>query len=173
MVALAEHVRVIGLPIRTVSVGSTPTAPAAARVPGVTEVRPGTYIFGDYMQAAGGFINDHEIALTILCTVISRPAVDVATIDGGSKTFAGDVVPARLGLRGYARAVGTEAYLESMTEEYGVVRLEPGFNPQIGARIAFHPIHVCTTVNLSETLVGVRDAPVAEVWPVLARGART
>lgn len=173
MVALAEHIRASGLPIRTVSVGSTPTGLAAARVPGVTEVRPGTYIFGDYMQAAGGFIDDDEIALTILCTVISRPAVDVATIDGGSKTFGGDVVPARLGLHGYARAVGREAYLESMTEEHGVVRLEPGFNPQIGERIAFHPIHVCTTVNLSDTLVGVHDGRVAEIWPVLARGART
>ena len=103
----------------------------------------------------------------------SRPAPDIATIDGGSKTFGGDVVPARLGLRGYARAVGLDAYLESMTEEHGVVRLAPGCNRRIGERIAFHPIHVCPTVNLSDTLIGVDGGRVAEIFPVLARGART
>lgn len=173
MVELAEELRAAGLPIRAVSVGSTPTARAAAQVPGVTEVRPGTYIFNDYMTAAAGHVSYEEIALSILCTVVSRPAADLATVDGGSKTFCGDVVPARLNLPGYARAVGMEAHLERMSEEHGVVRLGPDVNPRIGERIAFYPIHVCTTVNLADELIGVRDGRVAQVWPILARGKRT
>ena len=47
---------------------------AAAQVPGVTEVRPGTYIFGDYMTAEQNYISYDDIALSILCTVVSRPA---------------------------------------------------------------------------------------------------
>lgn len=51
MVVLAERLRAAGIPIRTVAVGSTPTAVAAARVPGVTEVRAGAYVFGDALMA--------------------------------------------------------------------------------------------------------------------------
>jgi D-serine deaminase-like pyridoxal phosphate-dependent protein len=173
MVGLAEELRSSGIPIRSVSVGSTPTARAAAQVPGITEVRPGTYIFSDYMQADAGNTSYDEVALSILCTVVSRPAADKATVDGGSKTFSGDIPPERLKLRGYARAVGLDAYVESMSEEHGVVRLGPGADPQIGDQVAFHPIHVCPTVNLSDELIGVRGGVVERVWPILARGKRT
>lgn len=173
MVALGEQLRAAGIPIRSVSAGSTPTARAAAAVPGMSEVRPGTYVFGDYMMAELGVFRYEEIALSILCTVVSRPARDKATVDGGSKTFAGDVHPSRLNLKGYARAVGTEAYVESLSEEHGVVGLAPGVEPRIGDRIAFYPIHVCTTVNLSDELIGIRNGRVEQVWPVLARGKRT
>ena len=169
----ANDLRAQGIPIEQVSVGSTPTARYAAAVPGVTEVRPGTYIFGDYMMAEMGALNYADVALSILCTVISRPAADKATIDGGSKTFCGDSVPARYNLKGYARGVDRDAYVESMSEEHGVLRLGPGVNPQIGDRMAFYPIHVCTTVNLSDELVGVRNGVVEKVWPILARGKRT
>ena len=114
-----------------------------------------------------------DVALSILCTVVSRPASDLATVDGGCKTFSGDAIPAAHNLKGYARAVGMEAYVERMSEEHGVVRLGDGANPQIGDRIAFYPIHVCPTVNLSDELIGVRGGRVEQVWPILARGKRT
>lgn len=173
MVALAAELRAAGIPVREVSVGSSPTARYAAQVPGVTEVRPGTYVFLDYMNAESGVCTYDQVALSILCTVVSRPAADKATVDGGSKTFCGDIFPARLNLKGYARAVGMEAYVESMSEEHGVVRLGPGANPRIGEKVAFHPIHVCTTVNLADELIGVRNGRVEKVWPILARGKRT
>lgn len=173
MAALADDLRRAGLPIDSVSVGSTPTTPAAARVPGVTEVRPGTYIFGDYMLAGAGVIDYDDLALSILCTVVSRPSADIATIDGGSKTFSGDVVPDHKRLLGYARATTMEAYVERMSEEHGVVRLPPGADPQVGDRLAFYPIHVCPTVNLSDALIAVRSGVVEQVWPILARGKRT
>jgi D-serine deaminase-like pyridoxal phosphate-dependent protein len=173
MVALADGLRRAGIPIREVSVGSTPTARYAAQVPGVTEVRPGTYIFGDYMLSARGVIDEDDVALSILCTVVSRPGADTATVDGGSKTFSGDIFPGRLNLPGYARAVGMDAVVESLSEEHGVVRLSAGADPQVGDRIAFQPIHVCPTVNLSDELIGMRDDRVEQVWPILARGKRT
>jgi D-serine deaminase-like pyridoxal phosphate-dependent protein len=173
MAALAEQLRSDGIPIHAVSAGSTPTAHGAAQAPGVTEVRPGTYIFGDYMMAERGGVAYSDVALAILCTVVSRPAGDKATIDGGSKTFCGDINPARLGLPGYARAADLDAYVELMSEEHGVLRLGPDAQPRIGDRLAFYPIHVCTAVNLSDELVGVRGDRVEQVWPVLARGKRT
>src|SRR5438876_1158891 len=47
MVELAENLRSRGIPVREVSAGSTPTGRHVARVPGVTEVRAGTYVFND------------------------------------------------------------------------------------------------------------------------------
>ncbi len=172
-VNLADELRAAGIQIDSVSVGSTPTARYAAEVAGVTEVRPGTYIFGDYMMAEIGAVSYDDVALSIWCTVVSRTASDRATIDGGSKTFCGDSIPARLNLRGYARAVNDDAYVVSMSEEHGVLQLGPGVQYQIGDKVSFYPIHVCTTVNLSDELVGVRKGYVETVWPVQARGKRT
>lgn len=87
MVALAEQLRQANIPIRAVSVGSTPTGSAAAQVPGVTEIRPGTYVFFDRMTTKAGISTPDEIALSILATVVSRPAPDIAIIDAGSQNL--------------------------------------------------------------------------------------
>lgn len=173
LAALAEQLRATGLSIAEVSVGSSPTAAYAGRVPGVTEIRPGTYVFCDYMMAELGVCSYGDIALSILCTVVSRPSRDRCTVDGGTKTFSGDVHPASLGIRGYARAVHAEAYMESMSEEHGVVHLGTSVDPRVGDKMAFFPLHVCTTVNLADQLIGVRRGRVEAVWPVAARGKRT
>lgn len=172
LVALAEALRARGIPIAAVSAGGTPTGPYVAQVPGITEIRPGTYVFMDNMQTAMGVCTPDDIALHILCTVVSRPAADVATIDGGSKTFCGDIVPASLGLQGYGTAPGHDLFVQSMSEEHGVLRLGLGENPPVGERLAMVPNHVCTTVNLSDELIGVRGGRIEQVWPVLARGKR-
>ncbi len=171
--SLADQLRSSGIPIRNVSIGSTPTAKYAARVAGVTEVRPGTYIFGDYMMAELGAVDYQNVALSILCTVISHSRDGQVTIDGGSKTFCGDSIPSKLNLKGYAKAVHHDAYLESMSEEHGVVKLGEGVKLEVGDRLAFCPIHVCTTVNLSDELIGMRGGVVEKIWQVLARGKRT
>ena len=84
MVESAERLRAAGLPIRTVAVGSTPTALAAATVPGVTEVRAGTYVFGDMLTATWGAVAEEEIALSILCTVVSLSSagIEAAQVTG-------------------------------------------------------------------------------------------
>jgi len=174
MVELAERLRAAGLPIRTVAVGSTPTALAAATVPGVTEVRAGTYVFGDALMATWGAVAEDDIAVTIVSTVVSRPSSERATVDGGSKTFAGDIAPGMVaGLTGYGRMVGADAHIEAMTEEHGLVRLGPGVAPAIGDRLRFVPNHVCTAVNLADEVIGVRVGRVEAIWPVSARGKRT
>lgn len=174
LVRLADDLRAAGLPIRTVAAGSTPTAHGVAQVPGITEVRAGTYVFNDEMMLDRGTATGEQVALSILCTVVSRPLPDRATIDGGSKTFSGDVPPGSWsGLVSYAKAVGLDAYLEAMNEEHGMVRLGPGAAPAVGDQLRFIPNHVCPTVNLSDELVIMRDDRVVAVWPVTARGKRT
>lgn len=173
MVAQAERLRAVGIPIQEVSVGSTPTSAGAARVPGVTEVRPGTYVFFDRMTCRAGTSAPSEIALSILATVVSRPAPDIAVIDAGTKTFCGDIVPANAGLEGYGVTIdGQSGIVERMNEEHGIVRLADGFSPNIGDKLAFFPNHVCTSVNLSDEVVVVQQGMVKEIWRVAARGRR-
>ncbi len=173
MVALAEQLRNADIPVKEVSVGSTPTGPSAALVPGVTEVRPGTYVFFDRMTTQRGTSTPDEIALSILATVVSRPAPDIAIIDAGSKTFCGDIIPENAGLTGYGITTdGSNGVVMRMNEEHGIVRLAPGFAPEVGDKLAFFPNHVCTAVNLSDELVVVRKGKVQQVWPVAARGRR-
>jgi D-serine deaminase-like pyridoxal phosphate-dependent protein len=173
MVALAEQLRRAGIAVREVSVGSTPTGPSSALVPGVTEVRPGTYVFFDRMTTRAGTSTRDEIALSILATVVSRPAPDVAIIDAGSKTFCGDIIPENAGLSGYAVTTDvSNGVVVRMNEEHGIVRLAAGFAPEVGDKLAFFPNHVCTAVNLSDELVVEREGIVQDVWAVAARGRR-
>ncbi|HXR65723.1 MAG TPA: alanine racemase [Ktedonobacteraceae bacterium] len=173
MVAQAQRLRAAGIPIEAVSVGSTPTAEGAARVPGVTEVRPGTYVFFDRMTTRAGVNAPDEIALSILATVVSRPAPDIAIIDAGSKTFCGDVIPANAGLEGYGATIdGRSGIVERMNEEHGIVRLASDFAPAIGDKLAFFSNHVCTSVNLSDEIVVVQQGRVQAIWPIAARGRR-
>lgn len=173
MVAQAERLRAAGMSVETVSAGSTPTSEGVASVHGVSEVRPGTYVFCDRMTTRAGVNRPEEIALSILATVVSRPAPDLAIIDAGSKTFCGDVVPTSAGLEGYGVTIdGRSGIVERMNEEHGIVRLAPGFAPAVGDRLAFFPNHVCTCVNLSDELVVVQQGIVQDIWPVAARGRR-
>ncbi len=174
MTALAEKLREAGIPVREVTCGSTPTAIAAATVPGVTEVRAGTYVFGDLIMAGVGAVSRDDISLTIISTVQSRPYPARATFDGGMKTFMGEAFPSPPKfLKGYGEAVDLPIYLEGLTEEHGLAAVPPEMPLAVGDRVAFYPNHVCTTVNLSNEVVGVRNGRVEAVWTVAARGART
>ena len=67
------------------SCGGTGTYWITATIPGVTEVQAGGGIFSDvvYQEQYG---LDHELALTMMTTVISRPAPTRIILDAGKKT---------------------------------------------------------------------------------------
>jgi D-serine deaminase-like pyridoxal phosphate-dependent protein len=132
-----------------------------------------TYVFNDNMQIASETAKTEHIALSILATVVSRPAPDVATLDAGAKVFSGDVNPTAAGLNGYGQGFGgLDPVVERMNEEHGVVRLGALLNPKVGEALRFVPNHVCTSVNLSDELIGIRGDRVETVWAVAARGMR-
>ncbi len=176
MVELAEKLRARGVPIKNVTAGGTLTGRFVAMVPGITEVRAGTYVFFDSMQVGYGTTTEDNLALTILTTVVSHQGPDRATVDGGSKTFSGDrgVVGANSAKSGpeLARAVDRDVLLERISEEHGMVKVGVNAKVEVGDKIAFYPFHVCTCVNLSDELIGVRGGKVEKVWRVSARGKR-
>ncbi len=175
MVALAGVLRAAGLPVPEVTAGGTITGRAVAAVKGITEVRAGTYVFNDLMQIGFGSAREEDLALTVLCTVVSHQTSDRATVDGGSKTFSGDrgfIGGGSTPDAGLARALGRDIVLERMSEEHGMVRIGDD-TVTVGEKVAFVPTHACTCVNLSDELVGIRGGHVERVWPILARGHRT
>ncbi|MDR6555202.1 alanine racemase [Paenibacillus qinlingensis] len=175
MARLADRLRAAGIAIADVSVGSTPTALYAAAVPGVTEVRPGTYVYQDRMQAQLGVCGLGDSAGSVLVTVVSRPSADLAIIDGGSKTFATDVQPGThpLQLRGFGHIHGLEdALLVRMTEEHGMIELGPSAQAadlKVGDQLRIIPNHICSTINLHNHVV-MQRGDTFERLPVLARG---
>jgi D-serine deaminase-like pyridoxal phosphate-dependent protein len=172
MVSLAEQMRSQGIPIREVSVGSTPTALYAGEVKGVTEVRPGTYIFYDRMQAKLGVCTPQDCAAVVWATVVSRPSDTLAIIDGGSKTFATDVQPDRepLNLSGFGYIpAAPDAVLERLTEEHGMIRAHAGDGLQIGSKVGIIPNHICSTLNLHNRVYLLENGGIREI-AVSARG---
>ncbi len=151
MAAAAKAIRDTGAAIDDVSVGSSPTAVYAAEIGGVTEVRPGTYIYQDRMQAAFGLCALQDCAGAVWASVVSRPAPDRIVIDGGSKAFATDVQPGKppLNLSGFGHVVSDpDAVFERMNEEHGILRVRPDSHYKVGDVIAVVPNHICSTVNL-------------------------
>jgi D-serine deaminase-like pyridoxal phosphate-dependent protein len=173
MVSLAERMRERGIGVDEVSVGSTPTAEYVAKVDGVTEIRPGTYVFYDRMQARLGACSLDECAAVVVCTVVSRPARDLVIIDGGSKTFATDVGPGAepLNLKGYGHVVGyPEAVLERLTEEHGMLSVDEECDLEVGDTLQIIPNHICSTVNLHDEVYIAREDGGVEETLVAARG---
>ena len=169
LVDTAERIRSEGIEVENVSVGSTPASWFTPRVAGITEMRPGTYVFNDNNAFRHGRIGPDRCAARVVSTVVSRPAPDRAIIDAGSKALALDP---SLSHPGHGYIVGHRgATIARLSEEHGVVMLpdgETGFD--VGDRVEIIPNHICPAVNLTDELVVVRDGHVVDRWPVAARG---
>jgi D-serine deaminase-like pyridoxal phosphate-dependent protein len=169
-VEAARRIRQRGIDCPVVSVGSTPTIRAVGVLPGVTEVRPGNYVFFDRMQVGLGVATREDCSQTVLATIISRPSPDRTVVDAGSKTFALDKGAHGLeALEGFGQDVAHGLVLNRLSEEHGVVDAQPT-QMAVGDQLRFLPNHACTVANLADALIGVRGEQVVEVMPVLVRG---
>jgi D-serine deaminase-like pyridoxal phosphate-dependent protein len=160
-----------GLEARIVSGGSTPTLYHSHELDGLTEIRPGTYVFNDLNTVRSGGCALEDCAARILATVVSTARPGQAIIDGGSKTFSSDrsADPADATFGRLMEAPG--ARFHKMNEEHGfidITRAEVGFS--VGDRVRVIPNHVCVAMNLHERVYGLRGDTVEEVWTVDGRG---
>jgi D-serine deaminase-like pyridoxal phosphate-dependent protein len=170
--ALARFERA-GLPPDAVSGGSTPTMWRTHEIPGVTEFRPGTYIFNDRTTAEIGACEWDDVALTVLATVVSTAVPGQAVIDTGSKALGRE--PLRAGAGGDdgfgSLLEHPEVVVKGMSEEHGILDLSrTTWRPVVGERVRVIPNHVCVVVHLNDVVYGVRGETVETSWPVAARG---
>jgi D-serine deaminase-like pyridoxal phosphate-dependent protein len=168
LASTAAALRQAGLAIEEVSVGSTPSARHAMLASGVTECRPGNYVFHDGSQVALGTCEREDCAMTVLATVVSVPAPDRAVVDAGSKTLSSDTLRPRPD--GHGLVLGSGSRLRSLSEEHGVLKVEQGDSFRVGQRVRILPNHACVVSNLHDRLYGVRAGRVETEIRVSARG---
>ena len=87
---LRDRAAASGIALDEISVGATPTLRFSAGQRGLTELRPGNYVYFDRTQVALGAASLDDCALTVLATVVSKPAADRIILDCGSKTLTND-----------------------------------------------------------------------------------
>jgi len=154
--AFIEALTDAGFPPRVVSGGSTPAAWRMHEIPGVTEVRPGTYVY--------------NCALTVLATVISVSVKGQAVIDAGTKTLGRE--PLRAEGDGFAMVQDhPDVFVTRLSEEHGILDLSrSSWRPRLGDQVRLVPNHVCIVVHHFDEIIGVRGHAVETRWPVAARG---
>jgi D-serine deaminase-like pyridoxal phosphate-dependent protein len=160
-----------GVSPAVVSGGSTPAAWRMHEVTGVTEVRPGTYVYNDRATVDVGACGWEDCALTVLATVISTAVPGQAVVDAGSKALGREPLPAG-DEAGYGVLLDhPEVRVVRMSEEHGILDLrQTTWHPRVGDVVRIIPNHVCIVVHLNDVIHGVRGQLVESSWPVSARG---
>lgn len=160
IVTAAERLRAAGFPCPEVSVGSTPTALSATRLPGITEVRAGVYVFFDLVMANVGVCTPEDIALSVLTTVIGHQAEKGwVIVDAGWMAMSRDRGTAK-----QARDYGCGAVCDvqgdlirgytvaAANQEHGIISRNDGHPDRdiakrfpIGSLLRILPNHACAT----------------------------
>ena len=170
LVDTADRCAKLGLEIEEISVGATPTARLEAEQEGVTEIRPGTYVFNDVQQMRLGVATEATCAARVLVTVVARPTAERFVLDGGTKAFTsagGDGPP----LPGRGVVAGRpDLRIDFMNEEHAVGDVEDGGDLAIGDRLEVIPLHVCSCVNMFDVAYGVCDGRVDRELAIAGRG---
>jgi D-serine deaminase-like pyridoxal phosphate-dependent protein len=163
ILSAATALRIAGHDITVVSAGSTPTALLSA-VAGVTEERPGTYVFGDRQQALLGAHAANAVALFVATTVV-QVSGDRFVLDAGAKVFTKDLPTT---VEGYGALVAyPNAVIERLYDHHAVVSARGGAVPTVGERLAVIPNHVCPVTNLTRELVILdEEGRETDRWPV-------
>ena len=171
-----------GIALDEISVGATPTLRFSAGQKGVTELRPGNYVYFDRTQVALGAASLDDCALTVLATVVSKHPGRII-LDCGSKTLTNDqargIAPAAgygAVLAGdsdtldYAREIDEALLIERLSEEHATVRVNGTTRLEPGDRVRVVPNHSCVVSNLVDVVRLVEGDEVVETLPVAARG---
>lgn len=160
-----------GLHPEVVSGGSTPTLWRSHEIDGVTEIRPGTYVFNDRTTAGVGACAWDDCALTVLATVVSTAVPGQAVIDAGTKALGREPLRGAEGVGFGALLDRPEVTVKQMSEEHGILDLShTDWMPTVGSLVRVVPNHVCIAVHLADTMHGIRSDIVERSWPITARG---
>src|SRR2546422_6138138 len=173
MAWFAELLRKDGLPVRGVSVGSTPAMTAAKSLTGVTEARPGNYIFYDRTMVLIGCCEPQDVAVSVLATVVShQPGASHFVVDAGALSLSKDLGPTHLGLDPAFGEVKDhpELTVASVSQEHGLIRaaapaaIEGKFT--VGEHIEIIPNHSCLTEAHFDEYVVVEEDQVVDRWKI-------
>ena len=167
---LAEE---FGMKPQSVSFGSTPSLMHGFDiVPGITELRPGTYVFMDASQA--NVIGTLErCAATVLATVMSRPTEERVILDVGAKGLTMQertqgicACPGKGTIREFP-----DVHIHAVYDEHAIIYSRTFREAvSIGDKVRIIPVHICPVCNLYDTAYLVDGEEVLGELPVLCRG---
>jgi D-serine deaminase-like pyridoxal phosphate-dependent protein len=168
-----------GIPLDEISVGATPSLRFSVKQKGITELRPGNYVYFDRTQVALGSASLDDCALTVLATVVTMHPGRII-LDCGSKTLTSDQARGITAAGGYGAVLVTGAtaprqvdetlVIERLSEEHATVRVIGATALRPGDRVQVVPNHSCTVSNLVDVVRLVDGDDVIESLPVAARG---
>ena len=169
MTEIAGALRDAGHACPIVSVGSTPGAASSPDVPGITEARPGTYVYYDTNQLANGSAVLADCAQTILTRVVSTQRAGRTIIDAGTKSLSSDTNSTTGGLGLVCTpdlSPLEDVKFAGANEEHGYLL---GPQPQVGALLRIIPNHACTATNMWTTTHALHKDGHLAPWPIQAR----
>jgi D-serine deaminase-like pyridoxal phosphate-dependent protein len=160
-----------GFAATIVSGGSTPTAFQSHVVRGVTEIRPGTYIFNDMNGVRCGSATLEDCAARIRTTVVSAAVPGQVVLDAGSKALTSDRCgPAPESGHGYVLEY-PQARIAKLSEEHAQVDITGcEAAPKIGQVVSVIPNHICPCINLQDSVWWQEPGEQPQAIPVEARG---
>jgi D-serine deaminase-like pyridoxal phosphate-dependent protein len=180
LTALAANLRARGVAIDEISVGATPPIRFSVQLDGISEIRPGNYIYFDRTQVALGAAGWDDCALTVLARVVSKPADDRIILDSGSKTLTNDLARGFTPAPGYGCVLtaisGTQTpddslRIDRLSEEHATVRAVNGRHQlEPGDLVRVVPNHSCVVSNLVESAWLMDGERVIERLEISARG---
>jgi D-serine deaminase-like pyridoxal phosphate-dependent protein len=153
IVGAAEKLRAAGIPCPIVSGGSTPTAMHSRDFTGITEMRPGVYVFNDLDQEFIGSCKPADLALSVLASVIGHyPHRNQLLIDAGALALSKDIsaqeFQPKVGFGTIADAPVKDMAVVACSQEHGFVGADdpiPYGNLPVGSRVRVWPNHACIT----------------------------
>lgn len=144
-----------------ISMGDTPSATLCTTFNGIDEIRPGNFVFYDLMQQNLGVCSFKDIAVKMVCPVVSKHVSrNEIIIHGGAVHFSKDTILNTDGKMLFGRVIiardgqkellDTNNYLSKLSQEHGTIKVTPANfkSINVGDLVEIIPVHSCLTTNL-------------------------
>jgi D-serine deaminase-like pyridoxal phosphate-dependent protein len=170
MARFAKRLESEGVPAGEVSIGSTPTMSVAESLEGVTEARPGNYVFYDGFQSAIGSCTMNDVAFSVVASVIGHYRDrNELLVDAGALALSKDEGPTHVDPDcGFGAVVGRGGLrVTSLSQEHGKIGSRKPIDFErhpIGSKLRIVPNHSCLSAALFDRYHVVRGDEVVEAW---------
>ncbi|HEX8142999.1 MAG TPA: alanine racemase [Pyrinomonadaceae bacterium] len=172
----AARLRDLGLPVPTISIGSTPTITSIDHLQGIDEARPGNYIFFDLFQTAIGSCDLDDCALSVLASVVHRDRTRrKVVIDAGAIALSKDRGAVELdSSSGYGQVLDMEGNhlglrVNALSQEHGEISVEEESTLdrlKVGTRLRVLVNHSCLTAAQHAFYNVLVDGHVVDRWQI-------
>ncbi|QDV32581.1 DSD1 family PLP-dependent enzyme [Tautonia plasticadhaerens] len=163
LIEAKDAVEGAGLPCRIVSAGGSGSYQFTADLPGVTELQAGGGVFACryYTEVCG--VVGHLPAISVLATVVGRPAEDRAILDLGRKSISDYKTPPVIPDHPGCTFLGLSA-------EHATFEVRPGDRLSIGDKVRVIPGYSDFTFVLHDRILAHRGDRVEACWTLSGRG---